>query len=267
MHGREDVDRWEERPADAGDPTVEDEVSAMTGDEVLATTGETDDVAAGAATTATPGAGARWRAPTSDVLTPIDPTAPVSGHVVLSTPTQSVSAAPEHDWAAAAPRIHPLLRPTGTGGLRFDEFDPERLAASALRSGAESLVDEGPAGLAVVYALTAGPYDVIVSAEHLLGWNVGVADVQDAAVANLRAWSSAAGWTEERSTDRRLLSSQSGDGWDAARILLPEVRELLATELGDRGRILVGLPERHLLVAGASRPNTNLRSTSPQTVH
>jgi hypothetical protein len=48
-----------------------------------------------------------------------------------------------------------------------------------------------------------------------------------------------------------LVSSQTGEGWDAARIILPETLERLATELGDHGRILVGIPERHLLTAGS----------------
>jgi hypothetical protein len=56
------------------------------------------------------------------------------------------------------------------------------------------------------------------------------------------------------SGDRRLLSSDSGDGWDAARILLPETRQHLTRELAATGRVLVGIPERHLLIAGTLRP-------------
>jgi len=70
---------------------------------------------------------------------------------------------------------------------------------------------------------------------------------------NLAAWSAAAPWTDEVSGDRRLVSSDSGDGWDAARILLSDVRAHLANELGPTGRVLVGLPERHLLIAGTLR--------------
>ena len=35
---------------------------------------------------------------------------------------------------------------------------------------------------------------------------------------------------------------------------MPEVRDHLARELGVGARVLVGLPERHLLLAGALRP-------------
>ena len=41
---------------------------------------------------------------------------------------------------------------------------------------------------------------------------------------------------------------------DAVRVLLPEVLAHLVEELGSSGRILVGVPERHLLTAGSLRP-------------
>jgi uncharacterized protein YtpQ (UPF0354 family) len=128
------------------------------------------------------------------------------------------------------------------------------LAAAAQKAHSQPLVDEGPCELAVVYAMDVGAFDVIVNVDHLLAWGVQAADVQDAALRNLATWSAGAAWTDEVSGDRRLLSSDTGDGWDAARILLPEVREHLSRELGAAGRILVGLPERHLLVAGTLRP-------------
>jgi hypothetical protein len=117
------------------------------------------------------------------------------------------------------------------------------------------LLDEGPCGLAVVYTMAATGFDVVVNGDHLASWGVPIDVVQDAAIANLRAWSAAAPWTDEVSGDRRLLSSDTGEGSDAARILLPEVREHLVGELGATGRVLVGLPERHLLVAGTLRPD------------
>src|SRR3712207_8474931 len=64
------------------------------------------------------------------------------------------------------------------------------------------------------------------------------AGLQQAALRNLARWSATAPWTDEVSGDRRLLSSDTGDGWDAARILLPEVREHLQRELGDRKSVV-----------------------------
>ena len=105
-----------------------------------------------------------------------------------------------------------------------------------------------------MYGLHAGGFDVIVSGDHLLSWGVPVAQIQEVALRNLAAWSASAAWTDEVSGERRLISSDTGEGWDASRILLPEVIDRLSSELGGAGRVLVGIPERHVLIAGALRP-------------
>ena len=46
-----------------------------------------------------------------------------------------------------------------------------------------------------------------------------------------------------------MVWSDLGEGLDAARILLPEVRVRLVSDLGPTHRILIGVPERDLLVA------------------
>ena len=189
-----------------------------------------------------------------DVLAPIDESSPVSGHMPPHETTVSMAESPEHDWAAAEPIIVPLLRPTGTQGMAVTSVDATALASDSVRSHSQPLVDEGPCDLSVVYAMPGSGFDVIVNADHLLSWGVSVVAIQDAALRNLAAWSATAAWTDEVSGERRLISSDTGDGWDASRILLPEVRDRLAAELGGVGRVLIGLPERHLLIAGALRP-------------
>jgi hypothetical protein len=191
-----------------------------------------------------------------DVLSPIDASAPVSGHVPPPEHDAAtlIAESPEHDWAAAEAILFPLLRPTGTQGMAVTTVDAAALASDSLRSHSQPLVDEGPCELSVVYAIPGSGFDVIVNADHLLSWGVSVADIQDAALRNLGAWSATAPWTDEVSGERRLISSDTGDGWDASRILLTEVRDRLAAELGGAGRVLIGLPERHLMIAGALRP-------------
>ncbi|HET9435628.1 MAG TPA: DUF1444 family protein [Candidatus Limnocylindrales bacterium] len=191
-----------------------------------------------------------------DLLAPIDESAPVSGHTPapIAESRPSIADSPEHDWSAASKIIYPALRPVGTQGLHVTEISEATLSSDASRSHSQPLVDEGPCGIAVVYALGVGAYDVIVNGDHLLSWGVKAADLQDTALANLAAWSASAAWTDEVSGERRLLSSDTGDGWDAARILLPDVLDRLGRELGATGRVLVGVPERHLLIAGTLRP-------------
>lgn len=199
----------------------------------------------------------RDRAP--DVLTPIDANAPVSGHHVPVAPG-APAVATGHDWESARGRIYPLLRPAGTVGTPIEEALAVPPTIVGAHGSARPIMQAGPCDLVVVYGMAAGGYDVLVNRDHLLSWGVGGTDVETVAFANLAAWSREAAWAEEASGDRRLVSSATGEGYDAARILLPEARAHLATSLAEglpdptRARLLVGLPERHLLVAGALLP-------------
>jgi uncharacterized protein YtpQ (UPF0354 family) len=150
--------------------------------------------------------------------------------------------------------VLPALRPVGTAGVKAKGLDRDALLAQSAKSHPQPLLDDGPVGLPMVFTIPAGGFDVIVNTDHLLSWGVSPDDLRKTALKNLAKWSADAPWTDEVSGDRRLLSSDTGDGSDAARILLPEVRKHLATELGAAGRVLVGLPERHLLIAGTLRP-------------
>ena len=189
-----------------------------------------------------------------DYLAPIDASAPVSGHQRAPESTSSPVDAPEQDWTRARDLLYPAFRPVGTQGLALESIDRETLAARAGQSHAQPLLDVGPAELPVVYTIDAGAYDIIVNGDHLLAWGVEPAEIQDAAMRNLAAWSASAPWTDEVSGERRLISSDTGTGWDAVRILLPDVTAHLTSELGSVGRILVGLPERHLMTAASLRP-------------
>jgi hypothetical protein len=190
-----------------------------------------------------------------DYLAPIDASSPVSGHMRAPEATGSAIDSPEHDWARAQDLIYPAFRPVGTQGLDLATLDRDLLVAQGAVSHAQPLLDAGPAGVPVVYVIDAGAYDIVVNGDHLLSWGIGAPEIQDAAMRNLARWSASAPWTDEISGTRRLVSSDTGDGWDAARILLPEVVEHLTTELASYGRILVGLPERHLLTAATLAPD------------
>jgi uncharacterized protein YtpQ (UPF0354 family) len=178
----------------------------------------------------------------------------VPGHQPAPDAPVSPSEAPEHDWSAAKGQIWPALRPAGTHGAQLDDMTEERLQHEGMKQHALPIVDPGPADLSVVYVLREPAYDVVINAEHLLTWAVDAQTLRDAAMGNLRAWSAGAPWTDELAGDRHLLSSDTGDGGDAARILLPEVRHHLAGECGGPARVLVALPDRDLLIAGSLQP-------------
>jgi hypothetical protein len=194
-----------------------------------------------------------WREKAPNLLGRIDDDAPISGHHRPAEDGVPISESPEHDWHAAATAVFPVLRHADTPGPRLADLDPARLRQEGTRSHAQPVIDDGPAGLAIAYILRAGSFDVLVSADHLLGWAIEPDQLRDRALRNLAGWSETAPWTDELSGARRLLSSATGDGGDAARILLADVRRYLVDELGAGGRILVGLPDRDMLVAGGYR--------------
>ena len=188
-----------------------------------------------------------------DVFAPIDASAPVSGHLPSRQATTSAADSPEHDWAIARGLVRPAFRPVGTQGLALESIERETLLAHASKSHAQPIVDVGPAELPVVYVIPADGFDVVVNGDHVLSWGIEPSELQDAAMGNLAAWSATAPWTDESSGDRRLISSDTGDGLDAVRILLPEAAAHIRAALGP-GRIMVGIPERHLLTAALLTP-------------
>lgn len=191
-----------------------------------------------------------WREAPPDIHTPIDPSAPVSGHQAPSDAPRSHSEAPEHQWEAAADHIYPALRPGGMHGAPLEELDEARLAQEGMKKHALPLVDDGPAGLSIVYVLREASFDVVINADHLLTWGIDAQTLRDRAMANLGAWSATAPWTDELAGDRHLVSSDTGSGGDAARILLPEARAHLAAQCGP-SRVIVALPDRDLLMAAS----------------
>ena len=187
-------------------------------------------------------------------MMPSQPDAETAGGAAAQpgdAPASGVSFAPEHDWSAATRLLFPVLRPAGTRGTALDTLVTPTSAAGDT----QPVIDAGPADLVVAYAIAADGFDVLASGDHVAAWAVAPAVLREAAFRNLAAWSSEAPWSEDSDERRRIISSDTGDGWDAARILLPEVTAHLAATLGGDGRrVLVGVPARHLLLAGALRP-------------
>jgi uncharacterized protein YtpQ (UPF0354 family) len=168
-----------------------------------------------------------------------------------ATATATATASPislsaEQSWEAAARILYPVLRPAGTPGLHLDTIT----APSSTAGNVDPLLDDGPADLEIAYAMASGGFDVLANGDHLAAWGVAPATLRAAAFRNLEAWAARAPWSVDAAGRRRVISSDTGDGWDASRILLPDAIANLERELGGPGdRVLVGLPARHLLIA------------------
>lgn len=165
-------------------------------------------------------------------------------------PATPISFAAEQSWEAAAPIVYPVLRPAGTHGLRLASIT----SPASTAGGVDPLLDDGPVDLGIAYALIADGFDVLANGDHLSAWGISPATLREAAFRNLATWAAEAPWSIDADGRRRVISSDTGDGWDASRILLPDAIAHLERELGGPGdRVLVGLPARHLLLAGTLR--------------
>ncbi len=149
--------------------------------------------------------------------------------------------------------VQPAFRPVGTQGLALDSVQRETLLAHATKSHAQPIVDVGPAELPVVYVIPADGYDIVVNGDHLLTWGIEPVELQDAAMRNL-----AAGRRRRRGRTRPRASGGSSArrpamAWMPSASCSPRWSAHLARGSGP-GRILIGIPERHLLTAASLRP-------------
>lgn len=101
--------------------------------------------------------------------------------------------------------------------------------------------------LAITYVIDEGPSVVYISEDHLARWQVSERELFDRALQNLRAkaWTPHPGQLGTGSGG--LLIFNGGDGYDATRVLLPELFESFARQVP--GRLVIGVPNRDFLIA------------------
>ena len=108
-----------------------------------------------------------------DILSPIDDSSPVSGHVPPPEKTASPVDLPEHDGRSPGPSSGRRSGRSVRGACRSRPSTATSLAQRSMQSHAQPLIDSGPAGLPVIYTIPAGGFDVVVNGDHLLSWGVG----------------------------------------------------------------------------------------------
>lgn len=89
-----------------------------------------------------------------------------------------------------------------------------------------------------------------VRADELARWGLGEDGVIDVAITNLAARSASARFARIDTDAGPLVVARTGDGLDAARLVLPGIHDVLAKELGSPLR--VGVPHRDTLIACAT---------------
>jgi len=139
----------------------------------------------------------------------------------------ALSARREYDWNEAESKMRPQLVPVEIArqfGIQlFDFADP--IAASVV--------------------IHDGLSQTFVRPSDLQKWNVSQEELLNLSIANLNSHKVEMEVTITDGTDR-FIGLESHDGFDAARILLPRVREFASTKLGKT--YFAGIPNRDFLI-------------------
>ena len=182
--------------------------------------------------------------------------APVSGHIAGARVERRRR--PTRPSTTGRAPATSSIRPSGRSGRRASRsrtIDRDALAAHATQSHAQPLLDEGPAGLPVVYTIDAGAFDIVVNGDHLLSWGI-----EPPSSRTRRCATSRAGRRPRRGPTRSPASGASSAPTPATAgtppgSCCPRSSTTSSRSSGAAGRILIGLPERHLLTAGSLRPD------------
>lgn len=130
-------------------------------------------------------------------------------------------------WYEAQMLVRPQIVPAELG-QRFEVF---------------LLPFAGP--LAVAIVIKEGPEQFFVHSEHLKEWNVRPEELFNTSIVNFNSDPVEMEVTITDGKDR-FIGLETRDGFDAARILLPKVREFAVSKLGEK--YFAGLPNRDFLI-------------------
>jgi uncharacterized protein YtpQ (UPF0354 family) len=144
---------------------------------------------------------------------------------------------------------------TGISELSFedarDDLMPLLKARFQIRRfGFDAAETEQPADLAAVYAVDADDGFTIVRPEDVERWGTTVEAIDAIALDNLlRQTNEDEPLLCEPSGNQELCGWASGDGYDATRMIVPELRRQIRAEYGNDEPVAYAVPEEHIYVA------------------
>jgi len=154
------------------------------------------------------------------------------------------------DYAALADRIYPMLKPLEM----LVEVRERKLPMLAYR---EFLAD-----LMIAYVIDEERSVAYINEEHLDRWSVSAHDLHEQSLVNLRRRSEQVKYTTVGVGEQQLFIFNSGDGYDASRLLLSEVLAEWARALP--GNLVIGIPNRDFLIAFSDANPEILRAVAMQ---
>jgi uncharacterized protein YtpQ (UPF0354 family) len=119
------------------------------------------------------------------------------------------------------------------------------------------------ADLMIAYVIDEERSFAYINEDHLERWSISVQDLHDQALANLRRRTDEqVKYTTVGEGEQRLFIFNSGDGYDATRLLLAEVLAAWAREVP--GHLVIGIPNRDFLIAFSDANSEILRGVAAQ---
>jgi len=144
---------------------------------------------------------------------------------------------------------------TGIGELSFEDARDDLMPLlkprfQIRRFGFDAAETEQPANLATVYAVDSDDAFTIVRPEDVERWGATVEEIDEIALDNLaRQTNEDEPLLCEPSGGQPLCGWASGDGYDATRMIVPELRRQIREEYGNNEPVAYAVPEEHVYVA------------------
>ena len=149
-----------------------------------------------------------------------------------------------NDFALLSERIYPMIKPIEL----LVKVREHNLPMLAYR--------EFLAGLMIVYAIDEQRSVTYINEAHLDNWEVDVGEVHKHAIANLRRRTvEQVDYVVVGEGEQRIYIFNSGDGYDATRLLLSDVLTSWARDVP--GALVIGIPNRDFLI-GFSDSNPDI---------
>jgi len=144
---------------------------------------------------------------------------------------------------------------TGIGELSLEDAKDDLMPLlkprfQIRRFGFDTAETEQPANLATIYAVDSDDAFTIVTPEDVERWGTTVEEIDEIALDNLaRQTNEDEPLLCEPSGGQPLCGWASGDGYDATRMIVPELRRQIRKEYGPDEPVAYAVPEEHVYVA------------------
>lgn len=148
-------------------------------------------------------------------------------------------------------RIYPMLKPAEL----LEEVRERKLPMLVYRGFLANLI--------ITYVIDEPDSVAFINEEHLERWEIGEHELYQQALQNLRERTiSTTDYTTIGEDAHQLFIFSSQDGYDATRILLPDLLDQWRTLLP--GNIVIGIPNRDFLIAFSDADQTTLTNIARQ---